>query len=138
LKDISTNLTENLETTPKICLFRDSEYSYILRSTYLRVEPCDGKCGRRGLTRLRSTQARRYCSLRVHSGRASRRPPFLASQTIVTIPPLGLAFAAVSASEMELHLCLRLHVRLTPAAKPPPAPAVLPVPASRRLRMGND
>ncbi|ONM35810.1 diphosphocytidyl methyl erythritol synthase1 [Zea mays] len=36
---------------------------------------------------------------------------------------------------MELHLCLRLHVRLTPAAKPPPAPAVLPVPASRRLRM---
>ncbi|ONM35809.1 diphosphocytidyl methyl erythritol synthase1 [Zea mays] len=37
---------------------------------------------------------------------------------------------------MELHLCLRLHVRLTPAAKPPPAPAVLPVPASRRLRMG--
>uniref|UniRef100_A0A804N9R2 2-C-methyl-D-erythritol 4-phosphate cytidylyltransferase, chloroplastic n=1 Tax=Zea mays TaxID=4577 RepID=A0A804N9R2_MAIZE len=38
---------------------------------------------------------------------------------------------------MELHLCLRLHVRLTPAAKPPPAPAVLPVPASRRLRMGG-
>jgi hypothetical protein len=57
-----------------------------------------------------------------------------------TISPLGLAFAAASVSEMELHICLRLHARLPPAVTPPPAPFLAPavLPASRRLRTGKD
>ncbi|CAL4953349.1 unnamed protein product [Urochloa decumbens] len=50
-----------------------------------------------------------------------------------------LAFAAASASEMELGLCLRLHARLPPATTAPlppfQAPAVLP--ATCRLRIGG-
>ncbi|RLN24943.1 hypothetical protein C2845_PM07G30870 [Panicum miliaceum] len=72
------------------------------------------------------------------------RPPFVASlQSIgtVIIHPLASPSRSqwVSASEMELRLCLRLHARLphTATPPPPPFPAHAVLPASSRHRTGG-